>query len=151
MRIWGLIASTAQTSRANKECKQRWIIIFLVLDRSRVFHTTPIMVIVTYVYTGEAYWRETRRAEEGEMAEVTSKIRSFYDAGIPFYTKEALRDVSRQLERLSEKGQKVSVRGLDGSMVDFEIESGLILPAGEPDLEMVLYVHHVARGPKTDD
>jgi hypothetical protein len=96
------------------------------------------MVIATYVYPGEAY--KTPRAEEGEMAEVTSKIRSLYDAGTPFYTKEVIRDVDRQPKKFVERGQKVSVRGLDGIMVDFEIESGLTLPVGEPDLEMVLCV-----------
>jgi hypothetical protein len=55
-----------------------------------------------------------------------------FDVGIPFYTKEVIRDVFQQLEKFGEKGQKVWVRGLDGIMVDFDIESGLTLQAGHP-------------------
>lgn len=74
---------------------------------------------------------------------MTSKIRSLYDAGTPLYTKEAIRDIDQQLEKCVQRGEKVLVRGLDGIMVDFEIESGRTFPVGEPNLEMVLYDYNL--------
>jgi hypothetical protein len=100
----------------------------------------------THAYSGDGYHRDgATLAEETttETTEATLKIRSLFDAGIPFYTKEAIRDVCQQLEKLgeSESRQKVSVRGLDGVIVDFDIESGRTLPAGEPDLEFLVCVY----------
>lgn len=99
------------------------------------------MIIPTYVYAGEAYWYGSSPTEEGEATEDILRIRSLYDAGLPFYTKETLREVDQQLEMALGVGQKILVKALNGATVDFEIESGLTLPAGEPDFEMVLCVH----------
>jgi len=74
------------------------------------------------------------------MAEATRKIRALYDAGIPFYTKESLREVCQQLEKCPERGQKISIKGVNGTMVDFEIETGRILGAADSDSESVLFV-----------
>jgi len=98
----------------------------------------------TYAYSGGASCRDgATPAEEivRKWPEVTLKIRSLFDAGTPFFTKEVIRDVCQQLEKFGGKGQKVSVRGLDGVIVDFDIESGLILPSDQPDLEFIVCVY----------
>ena len=100
--------------------------------------------IETWVYPGDTYWSDgATPAEEmaRKRAEAAQKIRSLFDAGTPFYTKEVIRDVCQQLEKFGEKGQKVSVRGFDEVIVDFDIESGLILEYGESDLEFIVRVY----------
>lgn len=109
----------------------------------RILYYRLAMTVVTHVYPGQASWSGTQHAEEGEIADMTSKIRSLYDAGTPLYTKEAIQDIDQQLEKCVHRGEKVLVRGLDGIMVDFEIESGRAFPASEPNLEMVLYDYNL--------
>ncbi len=77
----------------------------------------------------------------GKAAQMVSRIRSMYDAGVPFFTKEAIRDLAQQLERAGTTGQKVSVRRLDGVMVDFDINTELVYPANRRDLEYIVCVH----------
>lgn len=97
------------------------------------------MALTTYVYSGEAYhWHKPTPAEEGKINDAILKIRSLYHAGTPFYTKEALQGVCQQLEKSVERGQKVLVKGLDGVLVDFDIESGRTIAAGEPNLEFIM-------------
>jgi hypothetical protein len=69
--------------------------------------------------------------------EVSSHIRSLYDAGEPLYTKDIIRDVSRQLRGGS---QKVLVRGLNGTAVDVDMEIGEPYDAGYPDWDYIVYV-----------
>ncbi|KAK4190876.1 hypothetical protein QBC35DRAFT_471252 [Podospora australis] len=58
------------------------------------------------------------------------QVRRIYDSGVPFFTKQALRDVVRQLE--GNKNNKVVITGLDGKEVEFRIETGKVLPAHSP-------------------
>lgn len=99
--------------------------------------------MVSYVYSKDEHHMD-KMISAGEtvrkITAATAKIRSLFEAGVPFYTKEAIRNVLQQLERSGEKGQKVSVRGLDGVIVDFEIETGITLPADQPDLEFIVCV-----------
>lgn len=67
-------------------------------------------------------------------AEANLKIRDLYDAGIPFFTKEAIRDVYQQLKK-PRKDQKISVKGLDGVFVDFEMQNGHTSPGPDPKEE----------------
>jgi len=69
----------------------------------------------------------TSPADEEKMAEAIRGIRVLYNTGIPFYTKTSLQSTYRQLEKHVERGQKISIMGVDGDMVDFEIETGRIL------------------------
>jgi len=98
----------------------------------------------TYIYPGEAYLGDGA-TPAGEITrkrvEATLKICSLFDAGTQFYTKEVIRDVCQQLEKFGEKGQKVSVKEFDGVIVDFDIESELILQGTQPDLEFIVYVY----------
>ncbi|KIX03742.1 uncharacterized protein Z518_07295 [Rhinocladiella mackenziei CBS 650.93] len=67
--------------------------------------------------------------------EVSSHIRSLYDAGVPLYSKEIIRDVGEQLRSGS---QIISVRGLNGIAVDVNIETGQVFDAGDPDWDFVV-------------
>jgi hypothetical protein len=57
---------------------------------------------------------------EGQI-EAHRLIREMYDAGVPLYTKDLLRDIARQLKDSSSKA--VSVIGLDGVAVQFPFET----------------------------
>ena len=76
-----------------------------------------------------------------EIAHVHLRIRALYDSGTPLFTEEAIQDLDKQLKGLVDRSQKVHVRGLDGTIVDFKNETGRTLPAGRPDSERILYVH----------
>lgn len=80
----------------------------------------------SYIYAAD-YCRKKEHGvlEETPKArtEVSSHIRSLYDAGVPIYSKEMTRDVVNQLRS---GHQKILVRGLDGNIVDFDIETGQI-------------------------
>lgn len=94
--------------------------------------------MTTHVYSGEAYrCCDPTPAEEVEISEAISNIRSMYDSGARFCTRVALQDLLQQLEAF-EKGQTISVRALNGNLVDFNIESGRTHPTSEPHLEFVL-------------
>lgn len=55
--------------------------------------------------------------------EVSSHICALYDAGIPIYSREMIRDVLNQLQS---GHHKILVKGLDGNTVDFDVETGQI-------------------------
>ncbi|KAH6842713.1 hypothetical protein B0I37DRAFT_436465 [Chaetomium sp. MPI-CAGE-AT-0009] len=57
-----------------------------------------------------------------ELLKAHRLIRAKYDAGVPFITKDLLRDVVRELENNS--NETVAVTGLDGRAVHFPIETG---------------------------
>lgn len=42
-------------------------------------------------------------------------------------------------QQLKNPGQKVSVKSLDGNIVDFGIETGSVLETNEPELEFIVY------------
>lgn len=101
----------------------------------------------TYSYTGNSYWsgqaisveEETATRTTTRTAEAILKVNSIYNDRIPFFTKDTLQDIFRQLKKSSKKGEKVSVKSLNGAMVDFELETGLIREANEPELEFIVY------------
>ena len=98
-----------------------------------------------YIYAGEGVpvWLDEGEPEpKGVSKEVFAEIFSLWEAGTPFFTKESIRDVYRQLTDSTTSGQKISVRGIDGRMVEVKVWSGLVFsgtgPNREPDLQMVL-------------
>lgn len=66
-----------------------------------------------------------------------SKLSSMYDAGVSLFTKEAIRDLDQQLKSVPKYGQKISIKGIDGAMVDFKVLTGETHPA-EPGEEYIL-------------
>jgi hypothetical protein len=84
----------------------------------------------------------TRLGRSTSIEEATSKIHSLVDTGQPLFTKEVLREVGQQLRNAHNKdGQKISVKGLDGFIVEFAIETGDIHKSLEPGFEFIVYVY----------
>lgn len=96
------------------------------------------------IYSGDFTWDRQGGDEidqSEEIAQVHSRIRALYDSGAPLFTEEAIQDLDKQLKSLVDSGQKVHIRGLDGTIVNFENATGRTFPAGRPGLERVLCVH----------
>jgi len=77
-----------------------------------------------------------------KFSKVCLKIRSVFDAGVPFYTKDAIREVCQQIEKSGRKGEKISVRGLDGVPIQFSVHTGDVSSLDESDTESVVCVYH---------
>lgn len=101
----------------------------------------PSMTLEDNVYCGDLQRSlQVQRPldETSEKAnEVSNRIRSLYDAGVPFYSKEAIRYINRQLKNGSEK---VLVKGIDGVVVDIEVETGQPFDMGDQDTDFVMSV-----------
>lgn len=67
-----------------------------------------------------------------------SKLRSMYNAGSPFFTRQSIREIYQQLRELRDKVKKISVTGLDGVVVDFDVRTGSTVEADDPELEFLL-------------
>lgn len=85
------------------------------------------MDFATHVYRGDlARSRQEHGLSPaeiaGEASDISSRILAFYHAGEPFYSKETICDISQQLA--NPENQKVSIKALDGVVVDFDIETG---------------------------
>ncbi len=83
---------------------------------------------------------ETNFMSPKQSAEVMSMILDFYDAGTPLYTKEALREIHKQL--MDKKDiLNILVAGLDGKTVDFKLfESSFKTRGPNADLELIPHV-----------
>ncbi|KIW16835.1 hypothetical protein PV08_04025 [Exophiala spinifera] len=97
--------------------------------------------MVSYIYCGdrERSLRDSQLSSDettGEAAEVSSRILSTYHAGEPLFSKEIIRDVARQLANT--ECRKVSVRGLDGQVVEIDVETGNVLDTGNPEWDYVM-------------
>ena len=100
------------------------------------------MAVVTYSHLGNICRQGPAIPVETEemRSQIRLKIQSLYDAGSAYFTKDAIRDVSYQTKASRTEGQKISVRGLDGVTIDFEVEIGHILEAPDPDSQFIVYV-----------
>lgn len=91
------------------------------------------------------FWELTTRERNAELKKVKANIKTLYDKGIPFFTKDAIQNVHQQLKDCIAQGQgKISVKGLDGNVVEFGVEIGQVykfIKIPEPDLEYVRYSH----------
>ncbi|KAM5486946.1 hypothetical protein MaudMau93_004829 [Microsporum audouinii] len=88
----------------------------------------------------ETKWNE---GTEVNIKQVKSTIKALYDNGAPFFTKDALREIQEQLKGDLRVGQKISVRGLDGVTVEFDVIAGQVIRPAEADTEYVaLEIHH---------
>ena len=97
----------------------------------------PNRVYPIRIYGGKA----TRLGQPPSIEEAVSKIHALVDTGHPLFTKEVLRDVGRQLRNARNKeAQKISVKGLDGVVVEFDIETGDTHKSWEPGFEFIVYV-----------
>nr|POE65116.1 hypothetical protein CFP56_34784 [Quercus suber] len=94
-----------------------------------------------FIYPGYDIWNHKDEADAGsneKVALTTCRIRHLYDSGCAFFTKTTLQSLHQQLRNVVNIGEKLHVRGLDGTLVEFEIETGRTFPAGDSHLERVL-------------
>lgn len=71
----------------------------------------------------------------------TAGIRQLYEAGVPFFTKEQLQDLSRQLKQAETSDKpEILIKGLEGTEETFEVKTGITRAGSEPGTEWVLYV-----------
>lgn len=73
---------------------------------------------------------------KGEPAKISAEILSLYKAGEPLFSRELLRDIRLQLKFGS---TKVLIWGINGELVDFEIETGQTYDSGDPDHNFIMY------------
>ncbi|KAG8164437.1 hypothetical protein KVR01_006355 [Diaporthe batatas] len=62
--------------------------------------------------------------KDEKLAAAHKLISTKYDAGVPFFTKDSFRDIVQQLESGGNPDHEVSVVGLDGASVCFQINTG---------------------------
>jgi len=86
-------------------------------------------------------WLTTGLNEEqkGDPVKSLQEIRALYDAGAPLFTKTALRNAKRCLEASKISKDIIPLKGLNGEVVMFNIETGRVLPAGKLE-EYIVYV-----------
>ena len=73
------------------------------------------------------------------QSEINDEIRSLYLSGVPLFTKEQIYAIRRQFKELEGKGGKVLVTSLNGSVTEFVVRTGDVLPLGT-DIECIMYV-----------
>ncbi|KAH8694031.1 hypothetical protein BGW36DRAFT_430055 [Talaromyces proteolyticus] len=87
------------------------------------------MSLDLHLWCGFSHWAGKPGDEmPTSAAEAISKIKEWHASSKPFLTKEAIRDINRQINQNPKKGDKISVVGLDGVRVDFDVETGKTFP-----------------------
>ena len=86
------------------------------------------------------------KQRRAEMAAVADRILALYDAGVPLFTRENLRNIALQLDRdagvrCGEQNATITVAGMDGRQVRLTTQSGAVsATAVHPDIVLVKYV-----------
>ena len=74
--------------------------------------------------------------EEAER-EARATLLKWYHSGRPFFVKDTLQQLYDQLRSRSFLGAKVWIRGLDGRLVDFVVDSRVMVSDGPLDCDSV--------------
>jgi hypothetical protein len=102
------------------------------------------MALVSTAERGDSHWIGPDEQPASEE-EAIARLERWCEDGAPIFTREAFRDVAEQLERRP-LGDMIVVRGLDGGMVGFDVNTGKASRAcrkeGE-NLEYEVYSTHV--------
>lgn len=78
-------------------------------------------------------------SHETLVAEAVACLDQWYKAGVPFFTKESIRAVSKQLKGPLIDGDTIFVKGLNGVTVEFKVATGRIRSfPQEPETEYEL-------------
>lgn len=86
------------------------------------------------------------KQRRAEMAVVASRVWALYEAGVPLFTREALRHLGRQLDhhaglRAGAKNAAITVSGMDGRQVPLVTQSGAVsASAVHPNIVLVKWV-----------
>ncbi|KAI5861222.1 hypothetical protein GGS23DRAFT_577629 [Durotheca rogersii] len=86
-----------------------------------------------------------RAANRRTIARLSEKLNAVFDSGVPFFTKDAIRDIVRQLDELAVNPnprvhtvRKFIVRGLDDCVVELRVPLGRVHPYRDlPDVDIV--------------
>jgi hypothetical protein len=74
--------------------------------------------------------------------EKIAKVKEMYSKGVPFSTKDSIRNIRQQLLK-AKAGDEISVLNLDGTSSKFKISNGVygeVVDGDEPKTEMVQFV-----------
>jgi hypothetical protein len=82
------------------------------------------MTFETYSWRGPCRWTGTDPQSATSEAEVASNLDVWYAAGKPIFTKESIRKVQERIDSDLKVGDHISVVGLDGVNVEFDVETG---------------------------
>lgn len=95
---------------------------------------------VTYGWLGPSHWVGANPGDEipSTQDEAVAKIEDLYNTGKPLFTKDHLWFIHDQLTAPLEKGDKISVMGLDGATVNFEVNTGDIRDEPREDMEYLM-------------
>ena len=98
------------------------------------------------------YFGKYRRVGPGPQAEdmsldeleagktnLRAEIRRLYNAGVPLFTRDAIQDLSEQLENIIPR-KKIYARGVSGVVFEFDVQIGRIKKPDQSDVEYILYV-----------
>lgn len=70
----------------------------------------------------------TGKKAQRAIKKVQRDLRTKFENGEPFFSKDAIRDVRDQLRQSTETGHKITVRGLNNMPIDFILATGDICP-----------------------
>lgn len=78
--------------------------------------------------------------------EALASIDGFYNARVPFFSKDVLRSALEQMQRPLVEGDKIVLEALDGAMVEYKMRTGAISLnfADEDPEEWVMYVKYLS-------
>lgn len=133
----------------------------MVTLRLRAFFSSkiPLMASNTQSWNGgarrysEAQEEKTEdeiATEESSLAAAMAQILLLYNANTPMFTRDSIKSIDAQLDLCastpqdSTRDNKITVQALDGAMVEFPLESGLVLDifdsvSNDRATEFVLY------------
>ena len=95
-----------------------------------------------YIFNESKRMLDPKRKNEWEVEQrkKVTKVTALYHAGVPFFTKDAIRDLHQQI-LIAKNGDNVSVLGLDGEVEETKIDVGMVSDdQKEPHTEWVQYV-----------
>ena len=81
------------------------------------------------LHAGQCYSVPETPAAVQRQSEIVAEIRSLYLAGVPLFTKEQIYAIRKQFKDLDGKPGKVLVTGINGSVTEFVLNTGDILPS----------------------
>ena len=83
-----------------------------------------LATMTMYSIRGPCHWVNSETVPVSSVTEAMARINKLYEAGTPFFTKQSIREVSKQLRRSSLCGDKITVKAVDGVRVEFDVLTG---------------------------
>lgn len=95
---------------------------------------------MTTLVSGEIDRDNVQSTTAEEREEVTKNIRTWYEEGLPFFTKDRLQTIHEQLQGLNGKAGTISIPDLNGGHTKKPVELGRAVPFKDEDCIRLLYV-----------